>query len=122
VHLEASVRKRTMDEDFKRAVVRKASVGQSSAGSVARHHDISTASADRWTVEDLPPYMVAMWMCFAASKVLAWAMDAGRFGQPQEETMTYAVTDGFVAGWSLPQVFGAPDSRDPHHLKNKPRA
>ena len=58
-----------------------------------------------WDVQMLPAYMLASWKLWESSEVMCVASDASRLGQPAEDTVTYAVTDGVSSSWLPPQAF-----------------
>lgn len=99
-------RHRTHDEDLKKEVVRRASRGQASVGSVARATGLAKQHGSvKWHLGVLPSYLAASWRSWRDCAVLSLSADASKFGMPAEETMAYALTDGWSSGWLPPQVW-----------------
>ena len=61
-------------------------------------------SKHKWAVEDLGAWCLLMEETFQNFQVLSVAMDAGRMGRPKEETMLFAISDGYENAWLPPMV------------------
>ena len=107
-------RHRIIDEDVKLEVVKRARRGQATAGSVMRANNLATRDhhGSSWHIEGLGSYVAALWREFESCEVTSISADASRFGQPAEETMAYAVTDGCTGAW-LPVQVGPHGTSEP---------
>lgn len=110
-------RHRCHDEDLKKEVVKRASRGQASVGSVARAAGLAKQHGSvKWHLGKLPSYVATSWRSWGDCAVVSVSADASKFGMPAEETMSYAVTDGCSSSWLPPQVARAQAhrNRSPH--------
>lgn len=99
-------RRRVVDEDYKSALVRAGCRGQGSLGAAAAviGLDENPHTSRGWDVSRLPAHMAANWKYWPHAEVVSIAADASRLGQPGEDTMVYAITDGVRSSWLPPQV------------------
>lgn len=110
-------RHRVHDEDLRNEIVKRATRGQATVGSVMRAVGLvgpGKRGAD-WQVKHLQAYCAAGWRCWQDCVVVSISADASKFGQPAEETMSYVATDGWRSAWLPPQVADmAPDTLGQH--------
>ena len=106
---QGAKRRRVIDEYLKAAVILRGAKGQASVGAVARSlgldHD-GHAGRD-WGTSKMTTYLAACWRTWEHIEVVGISADASRFGNPQEETVAYAATDGWVGGWLPVQALRA---------------
>lgn len=107
--MQASLRKRRIDEDFRRAVCNNI-LGQKRArtvGAFARATQVvSEKTAFAWVGPYLGEYRCAGLLSFAKCRVFSIAFDGSRLGSPKEETLAVACVDaqGHYGIWLPCQV------------------
>ena len=107
VKRRGKTRLRHCNEDYKSLVRRRAVDLTVTAGTLdAAISGRRRNSTHRWGVEDNPAWLIRLQEDFRDVRVLSIACDAGRMGMPKEETMLYAISDGFVNAWLPIQVRG----------------
>jgi hypothetical protein len=102
-------KKRRIDHDVQAAIVHNAlQEGRArTPGQLARAYpELNESTVKSWVPRHMGCYKYALSSHFKSSSSITIAFDAGRFGSPKEETVTFAVTDNKTgcAGWLPPQA------------------
>eukprot|EP00971_Amphidinium_carterae_P352979 6492785-Amphidinium_carterae.2 len=107
-HKDVPVKRRRIDEDYRKTVVRdtRQSLRAPSARALVRAYDgiNMDKKVSEWEDRDSLQYMLAGWM-LRANESFSLAVDASRLGKPAEETLVGIAVSGRGEGvWLPPQV------------------